>query len=107
MQNKVIRQTSKWDNFVAERSRFLNQKSNKKTGWTRLILNFSYSKLKLLQSMLPYFLKSKQNTQNMNPKALKTSNCQTMLSSKCAVCGSKNQDLWNKKKSKKYYVIYL
>ena len=75
MQNEVIRQASKWDNFVAERSRFLKQKSNKKNGWTRLILNFSYSKLKSLQNMLSYFLKSKQNTQNMNPKALKTSNC--------------------------------
>ena len=39
--NQVVRQTSKCTNCVAEKSGFLKQKSNKKNGWSKLILNFS------------------------------------------------------------------
>ena len=31
----------------------------------------------------------KKNTENINPKALKTNNGKTMLLSTCAICGSK------------------
>ena len=40
--------------------------------------------------MLFYCLKCKNNTENVDPKVLKTTNGRTMLSPKCAVYGSKN-----------------
>ena len=43
-------------------------------------------KYKTLQS---YYLKCKKNTENINPRVLKTSNNKTMLLSKCAICSSK------------------
>ena len=43
--------------------------------------------------MLSYCLKREKNTESINPKVLKTSNGKTMLLSKCATYGSKNQDL--------------
>ena len=36
MTNKVVRQSSKCANCVANKSRFLKQKSNKKTGWDKI-----------------------------------------------------------------------
>ena len=39
--------------------------------------------------MLSYCLKCKKNTESINPKVLKTSNCKTMVLSKCAIYGSK------------------
>ena len=44
--------------------------------------------------MLSYCLKcKKKNTENINPRVSKTSNCKTMLLSKCAICGSKKSRL--------------
>ena len=40
MANKINRQVSKCGNCVAEKSRFLKQKSNKTMVLTRLILNY-------------------------------------------------------------------
>ena len=40
--------------------------------------------------MKPYCLKSRKNTENINPKVSKTSNGRTMVLSKCAICDSKN-----------------
>ena len=39
--------------------------------------------------MTSYCLKCKKNTENINPKVLKTNNGKTMLLSKFALCGSK------------------
>ena len=39
--------------------------------------------------MLTYCLKCKKNTKNIDAKMMKTKNGRFMLSSKCAVCGSK------------------
>ena len=39
--------------------------------------------------MLSYCLKCRKNTENKNPKFVKTKNERTMLLSKCAVCDSK------------------
>ena len=39
--------------------------------------------------MLTYCLKCKKNTQNIDPKLMKTKNGRLVLSSKCAVCVSK------------------
>ena len=39
--------------------------------------------------MKSYCLKCRKNTENINPKASKTSNGRTMALSKCAICGSK------------------
>ena len=43
--------------------------------------------------MLTYCLKCKGNTNNIDSKMLETTNRRTMLLSKCAVSGSKIQDL--------------
>ena len=40
--------------------------------------------------MLTYCLKFKKDTGNVELKMLKTKNGRTMLSSKCAICGSKS-----------------
>ena len=48
MTNKVIRKASKCSNCVAEKSKCLKQKSNKKVIGTRLIKNFLYIKDKSL-----------------------------------------------------------
>ena len=42
--------------------------------------------------MLSYCLREK-NTENINPVNSKTSNGKTMILSKCAICGAKNQNL--------------
>ena len=39
--------------------------------------------------MLTYCLKCKRNTKNIDSKMLETKNGRLMLSSKCAMCGSK------------------
>ena len=39
--------------------------------------------------MSSYCLKCKKNTENVNPRVSKTKNGRTVLSSKCAICGSK------------------
>ena len=39
--------------------------------------------------MLPYCLKSRKNTEDVDPKGLKTKNNRTMLSSKCVICSCK------------------
>ena len=42
--------------------------------------------------MLSYCLKCKRNTENTNLKVLKTSNGETMILSKCAICGAKKSN---------------
>ena len=39
--------------------------------------------------MLTYCLVCNKNTKNIDAKMMKTKNCRFVLSSKCAVCGSK------------------
>ena len=39
--------------------------------------------------MLSYCLKCKKKSENVNPKVLKTANGNTMMLSKCVICGSK------------------
>ena len=39
--------------------------------------------------MLCYCLKCEKNTENINPRVLKTKNDKTMISSKCTIRGSK------------------
>ena len=39
--------------------------------------------------METYCLKCKKNTKNINLKISSTSNCKSMILSKCAICGSK------------------
>ena len=39
--------------------------------------------------MKSYCLKCRKDTENINPKVLKTSNNRIMVLSKCAICGSK------------------
>ena len=39
--------------------------------------------------MKSYCLKCRKDTENINPKVSRTSNGRTMVSSNCAICGSK------------------
>ena len=39
--------------------------------------------------MKSYYLKCRKDTENINPKVLKTSNSRTMILSKCEICSSK------------------
>ena len=55
--------------------------------------------------MKSYCLKCKKDTENINPRVSKTSNNRTMILSKCAKCGSKNQDSLKIKKQNDYWVI--
>ena len=48
--------------------------------------------------MKSYCLKCRKDTKNINPRVSKTGNGRTMVLSKCAICGSKNQGLLKTKK---------
>ena len=50
--------------------------------------------------MSSYCLKSKKNTEGINPKVSATSNGKTMILSKCAICGSQKSK-FNKKQEAK------
>ena len=50
--------------------------------------------------MLTYCLKCKKDTESVDSKMLKSKNDKTILSSKCAVCGSKKSRLVNEDKTK-------
>ena len=52
--------------------------------------------------MLSYRLKCNKNTESLNPVVSKTKTGGTMILSKCAICGTKNQDLLKNKKQKDY-----
>ena len=40
----------------------------------------------------PYCLTCRKDTENINPSVPSTSNYETMILSKCTICGSKNQN---------------
>ena len=49
----------------------------------------SLDKMHKYKTMLPYCLKCRKNTKNINPKISVISNGKTMILSNCAICGSK------------------
>ena len=53
--------------------------------------------------MLSYCLKSKKNTESINPRVSATSNGRTMILSKCVICGSKKSKFIKKQEGKKGY----
>ena len=52
--------------------------------------------------MKSYCLKCRKDTENINANVSNTCNGKAMILSKCATCGSKNQDLLKIKKQKDY-----
>ena len=50
--------------------------------------------------MLYYCLKCKKNTESVNPIVSATSNGRAMILSKCAICGSKKSNFFQKSRSK-------
>ena len=50
--------------------------------------------------MSSYCLKSKKNTEDINPRVSKTSNGKTTILSKCALCGSKKSKFIKKPEAK-------
>ena len=52
--------------------------------------------------MESYCVRCKKHTQNINPRVWNTSDGKTVILSKCAEYGSKNQDLLKIKKQKDY-----
>ena len=49
--------------------------------------------------MLSYCLKSRKNTENINPRVSKTSNGKTMILSKCVIWGSKKSKFVRKQEA--------
>ena len=47
--------------------------------------------------MLSHYLKCKKNTENINPRLLRTKNGKKIIISKCAICGSKKSKFIKKK----------
>ena len=50
--------------------------------------------------MLSYCLKTKKNTESIDPKVSATGNGKTMILSKCAICGSKKSNFIKKQEAK-------
>ena len=50
--------------------------------------------------MITYFLRCKKDIENINLLVSKTKNSRTMLSSKCAICGSKKSRFMKEQKVK-------
>ena len=50
--------------------------------------------------MLPYCLKSNENTESIDPKVSATINGRTMILSKCAICGSRKSKFIKKQEAK-------
>ena len=50
--------------------------------------------------MLSYCLKCRKNTESINPKVSKTTNGKMMISSKCAICGSKKSKFIKEQQAK-------
>ena len=50
--------------------------------------------------MLTYCLKCKRNAKNIDSKMLETKNGRLMLSSKCAICGSRKSRFMKKQEAK-------
>ena len=50
--------------------------------------------------MLSHCLKCKKNTENINPRLLRTKNGKKIIISKCAICGSKKSKFIKKKNRK-------
>ena len=51
------------------------------------------------KTMVPYCLKCKKNTENINPRVSKTSNNKTMLLSKYSIYGTKKSNFIKKQKA--------
>ena len=64
---------------------------------TRLILNFLYTNH---YETCWHIVWSEKSTENVDPKVLKTKTGTTMLSSKCAVCGSKKPKFMKEQEAK-------
>ena len=56
--------------------------------------------------MNTYCLKCKKPTKDLNSKGFITTNKKYIVKSICAICKSKNQNLYQKNKLKDFYQIY-
>ena len=90
MANEVVRQASKCANCVAQKSRFLKLKHNKKTGWNKI-------NPKLLIYQTQVFIK---RVENIDSKLLKTNNDKTMWSLKCVIYGSRKSRFMKEQEAK-------
>ena len=82
MTNKVVANKSRCAICSNKKSRFLKKNLNYKT------------------NMLTYCLKCNENTKNIDSKMLETKNGRLMLSSKCAVYGSKKSRIMKEQEAK-------
>ena len=55
--------------------------------------------------MKTYCMKCKKNTENIDPKMVRTKNNRLIMQSKCPVCGIKKSRFVKNKKQKVYWVI--
>ena len=61
----------------------------------------------IYNAMLSNRLKCKKSAENKTQRTSKNSKNKTMLLSKCAICGTENQDLSKGKKQAKYLVVQV
>ena len=59
------------------------------------------------KTILSYYLKCKRNTENTNPRVLKSINGKTILSSKCTICSSRKLRFVNNQEAKYYEVVQV
>ena len=76
----MVRDKSRCGQCLSDKSKSLKQNPNKKSG----VVTKYYK-----TNMLTCCLKCKRNTKYKDAKMIKTKNGRLILSSKCAVCGSK------------------
>ena len=91
MTNKVVREKSRCDNCIADKLRFLKQKSNKKTGWINI--NSKRFICQPLQSMLTNYLKYINDTESVDPRLLKKNVVEQFYHQNVQYVVVKNQDL--------------
>ena len=77
MINKVLREQCHCVVCRPNKSRFLKQKN-------KLIINVTYK-----NKMKTYCVKCKKDTENIDPKMVKTKKNRLVMQSKCSVCGIK------------------
>ena len=91
MANKVVREKSRCDNCIADKLRFLKQKSNKKTGWINI--NSKRFICQPLQNMLTNYLKCINDTESVDPRLLKKNVVEQFYHQNVQYVVVKNQDL--------------
>ena len=80
MTNKVLREKSNCVVCQSNKSRFLKQKHNNKKQFNALLVN-------AIKTRWRHCVKCRKDTENIDPKMVRTKNNRLIMQSKCSVCG--------------------